>query len=217
MPLLSPDLPLQAVTAPRTSLAVAYQGAPGAYSEGAAAQAGAGLPATARASHSRPTCEAVAGMPCRVATVYGICLAGEASCCKRRRWQVWYTCRLLKHCSLRMPGQRASQGCRFWLDTVGEVMVAVRHCLLAAAGRGRGGRAARGEPLPGARAVRRPHIRRLPGAMREAFHDIAGASKGIADRLQASVTPSSTAAFPLLAGYFVVRGKDLRLHPSHTC
>ena len=38
-PVLSPHSPLQAMAAPPTSLAVAYQGAPGAYSEGAAAKA----------------------------------------------------------------------------------------------------------------------------------------------------------------------------------
>ena len=38
-PVLSPHSPLQAMAAPPTSLAAAYQGAPGAYSEGAAAKA----------------------------------------------------------------------------------------------------------------------------------------------------------------------------------
>ena len=38
-PVLSPHSPLQAMAARPTSLAVAYQGAPGAYSEGAAAKA----------------------------------------------------------------------------------------------------------------------------------------------------------------------------------
>ncbi len=69
---------------------------------------------------------------------------------------------------------------RYRLHIVGEVTVAVRHCLLA---------------LPGvARAdVRRVvshyqalaqcdgYIRRLPGVVREPFHDTAGAAKAIAD------------------------------------